>query len=102
VETVIHSFGASPSDVSLPSGPIARDAAGNLYGAAASGGPYEVGAVYKVDTSGNETLFYSFRNGVDGGDPNGRLYVTGTGTVYGTATTGGGVTGYGVVFKITP
>ena len=102
VETVIHSFGDSPSDVSLPSGPIARDAAGNLYGAAGSGGPYDAGAVYKVDPSGNETLFYSFRNGADGGFPSGRLYVTGTGTVYGTATGARHFRGYGVVFRITP
>lgn len=104
VETVLHAFGDPPSDVSLPSGPIARDAAGNLYGAAGSGGPYDFGAIYKVDPSGNETLFYSFRNGADGGEPDGRLYVTGTGTVYGTATIGGSGTdaGVGVVFKITP
>ncbi|MFZ0731195.1 MAG: choice-of-anchor tandem repeat GloVer-containing protein [Candidatus Sulfotelmatobacter sp.] len=102
VETVIHSFGDPPSDVSLPAGPIARDAVGNLYGAAGSGGPYDAGAVYKVDSSGNETLFYSFRNGTDGGFPSGRLYVTGTGTVYGTATADRHGRGYGVVFKITP
>lgn len=102
VETVLHIFEDSPSDVSQPSGPIARDTAGNLYGAAAAGGANGFGAVYKLDPAGNETILYSFLDGPDGGFPSGRLYVNAAGTVYGTTFSGGDKNGDGVIFKITP
>jgi uncharacterized repeat protein (TIGR03803 family) len=57
---------------------------------------------FKVDTSGNEKLLYSFTRGPDGGYP---LWVVlardSAGNLYGT-TAGGGASGNGVVFKLDP
>jgi len=101
VETVLHAFGPPPADVSNVSGPLDRDSAGSLYGAA-SGGIVNAGAIYKVDSSGNETVVYSFTGGKDGSTPYGRLYVNSTGAVFGTTLFGGNSNNDGVVFKITP
>lgn len=101
VETVLHAFGPPPADASTVSGPLDRDLAGNLYGVA-SGGIVNSGAIYKVDSSGNETVLYSFTGGTDGGTPWGRVYVDSTGAVFGTTLFGGNSMNDGVVFKFTP
>jgi uncharacterized repeat protein (TIGR03803 family) len=102
VVTTIYSFEGLPSDGYVPDGPVARDAAGNLYGTTAGGGANDAGTVYKVDPSGNETILYNFIGGTDGWEPSGRLYVTSSGTVFGTASLSSDIDGYGVIFKITP
>lgn len=101
VETVLHAFAGPPSDVATPSGPLARDSAGNWYGAA-GGGAVNPGAIYKLDSSGNETLLYSFTGGTDGEAPTGRLYVSSTGAIFGSTNYGGNSMSDGVVFKVTP
>jgi len=54
-ESVIHNFDGSEG--ALPQGGLVLDPAGNLYGAAASGGPNGVGTVYKMThESGGWTL----------------------------------------------
>lgn len=103
VVTTIHSFEGPPSDGDVPSGPVARDAAGNLYGVTADGGEnFDAGVVYKLDPSGNETILHNFTQGNDGWEPSGRLYVNSSGTVFGAASLSSGPDGYGVIFKITP
>ena len=62
-ETVLHNFAGSPDDGAGPSGALILDTAGNLYGATYQGGAncfQGCGTVFKVDTSGNETLVHSF------------------------------------------
>src|ERR1700722_1381497 len=49
----------------------------------------------------HEKVLYSFRNGSDGGGPNGNLLMDKSGALYGT-TWMGGAYGYGAVFKLTP
>jgi uncharacterized repeat protein (TIGR03803 family) len=49
----------------------------------------------------HEKVLYSFRNGSDGGGPNGSLLMDKSGALYGTAWMGGAY-GYGAVFKLTP
>jgi hypothetical protein len=58
------------------------------------------GVVFKLDTSGNETVLYSFTGGADGDNPAAGVALDGAGNLYGTTITGGA--NYGVVFKITP
>ncbi len=48
-----------------------------------------------------ETVLYDFTGGPDGGGPTGNLTSDGKGNFYGT-TTGGGATGYGSVFELSP
>jgi uncharacterized repeat protein (TIGR03803 family) len=109
VETKLYSF-CSPQGCSNGAGPAAgllTDAAGNLYGTAESGGASYHGTIFKVDTTGRETVLYNFTGGVDGGYPEGNLTMDKQGNLYGTTFAGGdlacnGGTGCGVVFKMTP
>jgi uncharacterized repeat protein (TIGR03803 family) len=78
------------------------DAAGNLYGTAASGGSFSNGVVYKIDAKGTETVLHSFTEG-DGALPRSTLIQDEAGNLYGTTQRGGhgGGTG-GVVFELSP
>jgi uncharacterized repeat protein (TIGR03803 family) len=102
VVTTIHSFEGPLSDGQSPSGPLARDTAGNFYGTSYSGGIYNAGAVYKMTPSGTLTILHSFTGGSDGLEPNGRVYVDSAGVVYGNALSFQPGPDYGVIFKITP
>jgi uncharacterized repeat protein (TIGR03803 family) len=62
--------------------------------------------VFKLDTTGNKTLIYSFTGGTDGGDPS-ALIMDSAANLYGTAIEGGDLacgysanTGCGTVFKL--
>jgi len=99
--TVLYSFkggidGANPSGYES----LTLDPAGNLYGTTSLGGAFGYGTVFKLDTSGVETVLYSFGGGTDGGTPTGRVALDQPGNVYGTTTRGGN--SYGVLFKLTP
>ena len=102
-ETILHSFANSP-DGSYPMAGVVVDKAGNVYGTTfhgGSGGSPGVGIVYKNDTSGNETLLYSFQGSFDGQWPVGGLILNPAATaVYGT-TYLGGFDGPGVVYSVT-
>jgi uncharacterized repeat protein (TIGR03803 family) len=72
----------------------------NLYGTTSYGGAYGDGTVFKLSTSGSETVLHSFA-GSDGANPHGSLVRGSTGALYGT-TMQGGASGVGVVFEVTP
>jgi uncharacterized repeat protein (TIGR03803 family) len=112
--TVIYNF-TGPFAV-YPNGVIA-DEAGNLYGTTSEGGnggsscrngSFGCGVVYKLDSSGTETVLYSFTGGADGSGPATRLVRDASGNLYGTTVLGGntgsacGSLGCGVVFKVDP
>ncbi len=111
--TVLHSFRNSP-DGAFPFAGLLRDAAGNLYGSTNAGGASGncsggCGTVFKLDTSGNETVLYSFKGGNDGATPGfGSLIRDEAGNLYGTTAdggSGGGCSfsfGCGTVFKLDP
>jgi uncharacterized repeat protein (TIGR03803 family) len=71
------------------SGPLARDSSGNLYGTTYFGGAYRncdgdaCGVVFKLDTSGNETVLHSFAGGSDGAFPFAGVAIDGRGNLYG-------------------
>lgn len=96
----MHSF-TGGADGGYPYAGVIRDSAGNLYGTTISGGAAGKGVVYKVDTSGHETVLYSFTNGADGGSPAADLIRDSAGNLYGTTLNNGKYNG-GVVFKIEP
>jgi uncharacterized repeat protein (TIGR03803 family) len=114
-ETVLYGF-AGTTDGNGAIGNMIRDSAGNLYGATEFGGSttadsganacfdytyYGCGVVFKVDTTGHETVLYTFASGADGGRPKSGVTGDSAGNLYGT-TLYGGAAGAGVVFKITP
>lgn len=106
-ESVLHAFTGPPSDGWGPGGLLTADKAGNLYGVTNSGGSstacqYGCGTVFKIDTSGNETVLHSFSGGADGASPGAQtLVLDKKGNLYGTAIRGG-KSGYGTVFKVSP
>jgi uncharacterized repeat protein (TIGR03803 family) len=97
-ETVLHNFTAG-TDGAFPVAGVVVDLAGNLYGTTAVGGTSNYGTVFKVDTSGTETVLYSFAGGADGAYPVGGLVQDEKGNLYGT-TYAGGAAGGGTVFKL--
>jgi uncharacterized repeat protein (TIGR03803 family) len=98
--TVIHSFQGGASDGLTPFAGVIRDSAGNLYGTTFNGGPNNAGTVFKVDTTGKESLLHAF-TGSDGSNLFAGLVRDNAGNLYGT-TDGGGPTDAGEVFKLDP
>lgn len=96
-QTVLHAFSGAPDGAS-PYGRLVRDLEGNIYGVTFEGGSFNQGAIYKIDPSGNETVFYSF-SGPDGAYPTSGLLLDGSGNFYGN-TRGGGEFTYGAIFKL--
>jgi uncharacterized repeat protein (TIGR03803 family) len=111
---VLYSF-TGRADGGQPMAGLISDGAGNLYGTTQSGGiltgpcaPQGCGVVFKLDSTGKETVLYTFTGGADGASPDSALVRDGAGDLYGT-TVGGGVcswpyssNGCGVVFKLNP
>jgi uncharacterized repeat protein (TIGR03803 family) len=94
--TTLYIFTGTP-DGDEPFDPVVLDSVGNIYGTTAGGGANGLGAVFKIDSNGVETILHSF-NGTDGQHPNG-LIRDPAGNLYGT-TVRGGMRGSGVVFRI--
>lgn len=114
--TALYSFCQLPNcaDGRMPLGSLVRDAAGNVYGTTFYGGMYNnclsgigCGVIFKLDTSGNETVLHNFTGGSDGAFPEARLIMDASGNLYGVASQGGDAScappyGCGVVFELTP
>jgi len=97
-ETRLYNF-TGGADGANPRAALVRDSAGNLYGTTFFGGASNAGTVFKLDTTGTETVLYSFKNGADGGYPWSGLVRDLAGNFYGTAVSGG-ASNLGVVFKL--
>ncbi|MFZ0793099.1 MAG: choice-of-anchor tandem repeat GloVer-containing protein [Candidatus Korobacteraceae bacterium] len=100
--SVLHSFGGG-TDGGQPSGSLASDGSGNLYGTTWAGGAFKLGCVFELvrdPLSGDwtETVLLSF-NGSDGANPYGGVIIDAAGNLYGT-TYAGGSDGVGTVFKL--
>ncbi len=100
-EQVIHEFTGKDGAGSYAG--VIFDAAGNLYGAASSGGTHGDGTVYKLTpTSGGKwkiSVLHQFRGGTDGWAPRGDVVFDANGDLYDT-TADNGTTG--TVFEIMP
>jgi uncharacterized repeat protein (TIGR03803 family) len=111
VESVLYDFCSVGTGVctdgQLPEAGLVRDSAGNLYGTTEIGGANQQGTAFKVDSSGHETVLYTFcpvAGCADGAMPEAGLIQDADGNLYGTALAGGVCiekgSGCGTVFKI--
>ncbi|HLK31443.1 MAG TPA: choice-of-anchor tandem repeat GloVer-containing protein, partial [Terriglobales bacterium] len=99
-ETVIYSFAVNPRGAN-PLAPLTRDASGNLFGTTSQGGQQNLGLVFKLDSSGKQTVLHSFLGGTDGANPYSGLLRTSNGVLYGT-TYAGGTSNAGIIYKVEP
>jgi uncharacterized repeat protein (TIGR03803 family) len=105
--TTLYSFTGSP-DGSGPGQENLLNVNGTLYGTTDNGGAYGYGAIFRLNSSGKDTVLYSFTGGTDGEYPNSGLVLDSKGNFYGTTQNGGdlscniisGFTGCGVVYKL--
>jgi len=95
---VLYTF-TGGADGGTPMAALVWDSAGNLYGTTVAGGASGQGTVFKLDSSGTETVLYSFTGGADGSAPASRLARASAGNLYGT-TERGGACNFGTVFKV--
>ena len=99
-ETVLHSFGGS-GDGAQPLTGLTADGNGGFYGVTDRGGSANLGTIFSIAPSGQETILHSFDNthrDADGANPDGRLLRDQDGTLYGT-TKYGGTNSRGTVFR---
>ena len=61
METVLHTF--TGPDGAAPAAALAWDSQHNMYGTTTLGGANGYGTVFKLDSSGNFTILYSFTGG---------------------------------------
>jgi uncharacterized repeat protein (TIGR03803 family) len=101
IETVLHFF-TGGTDGSQPQATLIQSVDGNFYGTTTQGGASNAGTVFKITPAGTETVLHSFAIGpADGSAPQAALIQGSDGNWYGT-TRGGGASGNGALFKITP
>jgi uncharacterized repeat protein (TIGR03803 family) len=114
---VLYSFTGTPDGITPDE--IVRDTAGNLYGITTWGGDTNCyhgfnngigcGIVFKLDTTGEETILHSFAGAPDGAYVQ-SLILDPAGTLYGVTFTGGDANctmaliyiGCGTIFELTP
>jgi len=97
--TTLYSF-TGGGDGRNPWASLVKDAAGNFYGTAVSGGAYSFyGTVFRLNKNHSLTTLHSFsaKNG-DGAQPQSGVLLDSHGNLYGT--TAGGGKGYGTIYRI--
>jgi len=99
---VVHQFTGSGvgSTGDSPTGDLARDSSGNLYGACYRGGAGNVGTLYRYSPGTGEVTVLHHFNGLSGGYPLGGLARGADGRLYGTSQSGG-IYGFGTAYRIT-
>jgi uncharacterized repeat protein (TIGR03803 family) len=100
-EKVLHEF--TGSDGVFPESLLVEDTAGNLYGTTYVGGEYGLGTVFRVDSSGHESVLYNFTGGSDGCYPYPGVILDSAGNLFGVTDEGGDGfcnDGVGVVFEV--
>ncbi len=107
-EQVLYNFGLQGTiSAANPSGTLAIDSSGNIYGVASSGGGFNWGAVFEISPSSNGTwtakLLHIFgTSSNDGAFPYAEgVVLDSAGNLYGTTNVGGAY-GYGLVYELVP
>ncbi|HUO33235.1 MAG TPA: choice-of-anchor tandem repeat GloVer-containing protein [Bryobacteraceae bacterium] len=108
VEATLHTFtGTAGTDGSAPTGALAIDGSGILYGTTCYGGAANRGTVFSLTPPAiaggpwTETILYSFSGGTDGSVPDGGVVLGPSGVLYGSTRVGGANNG-GAVYALTP
>jgi uncharacterized repeat protein (TIGR03803 family) len=96
-ETVLYRF-KDGQDGASPLGGVALDSSGNIYGTTWVGGTFSFGTVFRIDSSGDETVLHSFAGGSDGANPMAAPVLDTAGNMYGTTSAGGPY--FGIVYKV--
>ena len=105
--TLVYSFSGT-SDGCEPSGSLAADVNGSVYGATSACGDLNRGTIFRISSTGSFSVLYTF--GVhgtgDGNAPFGGVLRDRNGNLYGTTLFGGDCSfsesGCGTVFKLSP
>lgn len=97
--TLLHSFGGTVFDASLPYTGLVQASDGSLYGTTFEGGSNRKGTVYRISPDGTGFAIVHHFNGTDGEKPEGRLIAGSDGLLYGT-TLQGGSSNRGTIYRI--
>src|ERR1035441_2848261 len=104
--SVLYSFKGGTADGENPEAGLLMDKAGNLYGTTVEGPQCSPapctnfsGIVFKLGTTGTETVLHKFGGSPDGANPYGGLISDSAGHFYGMSSAGG-ASNSGVVFKV--
>ena len=103
--TTLHSFTNIGADGTGPQAGLIQGSDGNFYGTTSGGGDSGIrgGTVFQITPAGVLTTLHSFtEDGTDGADPQAGLVQGSDGNFYGTTAIGGGSSGAGTVFQMTP
>ena len=105
---VVYTF-AGGTDGIAPQGGLVTDGKGNLYGTTASGGvfsgcrwQYGCGTVFVLSLSGQEKVLHRFNGSSGGGHPFAGLLLGSDGNLFGTTSSGTGLSSGGNIFKTDP
>ena len=96
---VVHSFGADAASGINPSGTLARDGQGNLYGITNNGGKGYCGTIFKMTPDKEMTTLFTFIGYRFGCHSSSNLLIDAAGALYGTLT-GGPLGCRGAVFRL--
>jgi uncharacterized repeat protein (TIGR03803 family) len=106
--TTIHAF--TQDEGGVPEGGLTMDAAGNLHGAEAGGGPQGLGSVFELSPAGpdqwNESVLHVFNGPPDGVNPFQNPALDASGNLFGTTYNGGDIAdcydACGVIYELQP
>lgn len=100
--TPLHWFSGGTADGEAPNGRLVQGSDGDFYGTTYAGGANGAGTVFKVSSAGVTTILHSFGTGAGApAKPMAGLVRGRDNNFYGT-TYGGGSSGNGTIFKVTP
>jgi uncharacterized repeat protein (TIGR03803 family) len=104
--TTLYSFTGAADGGNPQAGVVTMGTGGILYGTTTIGGGGG-GTIFQITATGTNPAFgtlYSFTGGSDGGNPQGSLFASSDGNLYGATADGGasgsGTNGFGTIFKI--